>query len=110
MAVVLSFVIAAIATLVQKHSTFKRNFIVVLIVLQFIVLPTVTSYTFKLYNCTDPYKQGDSYLAYDVDIQCWEGDHNYYALKVGIPSIVFWIVGLPALAMATLFVYREKLD
>jgi len=109
MAAFVAIVIASTVTFVKRHSKFKRNFIVSLIVLEFITLPTVTTYTFKLYNCTDPFKEGTNYMADDVDVECWEGDHNFYAKNVGITSIVLWIVGLPAFAILVLFLKRGNL-
>jgi len=108
-AFMVSFILAAFATCIHKHSSYWRNLIVTNIVLMFVVLPPITSITFALYNCVDVFNDENTYLAVDVDIQCWEGDHNYYAKKVGIPSTVFWIVGVPLVALFILFRRRQRL-
>lgn len=73
-------------------------------------LPAVTTITFAIYNCVDVFSDSHTYLAIDMNIQCWSGDHSYYAKNVGIPIIVIWIVGLPALALIILIVKRKALN
>ena len=81
-----------------------------IIVLIFVVLPPITSITFSLFNCVKPFNDNQSYLAMDVDIQCWSGSHNDYAKKAAIPSVIFWVVGLPVLALLKMFFMRKQLQ
>jgi hypothetical protein len=79
------------------------------IILIFMTLPAVTTITFAIYNCVDVFSDGNSYLALDVNLQCWTGDHNFYAKNIGIPIIVIWIVGLPMIALFIMFRQRKQL-
>lgn len=45
------------------------------IILIFMTLPSVTTITFAIYNCVDVFGDGDTYLAVDMSLQCWAGDH-----------------------------------
>lgn len=81
-----------------------------IIILIFMTLPTVTSITFAIYNCVDVFNDGSTYLALDVSLQCWTGDHNFYAQNLGIPIIIIWIVGLPLVAWFILFRKRQNLS
>ena len=86
------------------------NLIKSIIIIIFISLPPITSITFAIYNCVEIFNDGDSYLALDMDIQCWEDNHSYYAKSFGIPIIVIWVIGLPTLALAILFTKRKQLQ
>lgn len=57
-----------------KVSTWTK-LIMSVIILIFMTLPTVTTITFAIYNCVDVFGDGDSYLAVDMSLQCWTGDH-----------------------------------
>jgi hypothetical protein len=75
-------------------------------ILIFITLPAVTTITFAIYNCVDVFQDKKTYLALDVNLQCWTGDHNFYARNIGIPIIMIWVVGLPLLAL--IIMYRQR--
>ena len=100
---------AMLSTAFKHDTSFKRNFIVCFIVLMFVVLPPITSITFSIYNCINVYDDGSKYLAIDVNNECWTGDHKFYALNIGVPSIACWIVGLPLIAFIVLFKKRKGL-
>jgi hypothetical protein len=72
-------------------------------------LPPITSMTFGIYNCVEIFNDGDTYLAQDMSLQCWDGEHNYYAKSFGIPIIIIWIVALPVAALVILFLRRKTL-
>ena len=80
-----------------------------IIILIFMTLPTITTITFAIYNCIDIFSNGNTYLALDMRLQCWHGDHNFYAKSFGIPIILIWILGLPVLAFVLLFRKRKEL-
>jgi hypothetical protein len=82
--------------------TFTRLIMSVTILI-FITLPAVTTITFAIYNCVEVFQDDKTYLALDVNLQCWTGDHNFYARNIGIPIIIIWIVGLPLLALFIMF-------
>lgn len=88
----------------------KRSLAITIIVLLFVSLPPITSTTFTLLNCTEAFGDGDMYLAVDVSIACWEGEHGAYALRAALPTILFWVLGLPFVAFLILFRKRERLQ
>jgi len=51
----------------------------------------------------------DSYLDGNLEIKCWESEHLKWALMVGLPSFVFWGLGLPIAAIWMLRRNQEKL-
>ena len=79
------------------------------IILIFITLPILTTITFSIYNCVDALNDGHTYLALDMSLQCWTGDHYKYAVAIGVPVIIIWIIALPLLALYLLFRKRKEL-
>jgi hypothetical protein len=83
------------------------NFIVSIIVLIFVCLPPITNITFAMFSCLEIFQDGDSYLALDLDVKCWSGQHNVYSKAFGIPILIVWIIGLPLIALIALFRRRQ---
>ena len=83
------------------------KFIMSVIIIIFMTLPSVTSITFSVYNCVNVFNDNNTYLAIDLSEECWVGNHAYYAKEIGIPIIIIWIVGLPLVALAIL-IYHKK--
>mmetsp|Transcript_7339 Transcript_7339/g.6561 ORF Transcript_7339/g.6561 Transcript_7339/m.6561 type:complete len:84 (-) Transcript_7339:1540-1791(-) len=73
-AIILAIIVWALAGLVKKTLTVKRNMIISTIVLIFLFLPSISSITMSIYNCIDIFGNGDSYLAVDMSLQCWAGE------------------------------------
>lgn len=56
--------------------------------------PDISHIVFASLSCTD--RAGESRLFNDLDIVCWTGQHNLFIWLISVPSILFWIIGLPA--------------
>jgi hypothetical protein len=104
-----AFIFWGIWRMFRRHSNAWTNLITSVIIIIFICLPSITSLTFSIYNCIEIFNDGDTYLAVDMNIQCWDGTHNYYSQSYGIPIIIIWVIGLPALAFILLFLRRKNL-
>lgn len=86
----------------------RDRIVLSVIVLLFIVHPSVTGMAVGLFNC---YSLNDKLWLYkDLSIECWTGTHKAYALGIGIPMIVLWVVGLPFTGFIIVRHYRKKLD
>ncbi len=68
---------------------------VTLIIFVFLVLPPIMSLGFDGFNCKDIFNDGDTYLVPDMNVKCWDGDHDFYAKAFGIPIMILWVIGLP---------------
>lgn len=93
-----------------KKWQIKRNIIISIIVLIFIALPPISTITMSIYNCVDIFADGNSFLAVDMSIKCWEGEQSKYAKRFGVPVIIIWIVGFPVFALILLFKNRKRLQ
>lgn len=93
----------------RKNTQTATRLIMSITILIFMTLPAVTTITFAIYNCVDVFSDGNTYLALDVSLECWTGNHNFYASNIGIPIILLWIVGLPIIALIIMYCQRKSL-
>jgi hypothetical protein len=96
-----------IAGCCRKNMNYKNNLLMSVIILIYMCLPPLTSLAFDVFNCKDIFYDGNSYLVEDFGIQCWKDDHNLYSKMFGIPIILIWIIGIPAITFFIL--YKKKI-
>ncbi|CDW85403.1 UNKNOWN [Stylonychia lemnae] len=108
-AISLTFIFWSIIKLIRRNIQAFTHLITSVIIVIFISLPPVTSITFSIFNCIEIFNDGDTYLALDMSIQCWQDQHSHYANSFGIPIIVIWVIGLPLVALIILFTRRHQL-
>jgi hypothetical protein len=84
--------------LCRRRSRAKQHLIISVIVLIFVCLPSIVTITFSIFNCQHIFGTSTSYLAADMSIECWTGEHLYYAKSYGIPIVIIWVFGLPVIA------------
>lgn len=87
----------------QKSGRIISTIIIVL----FLVHPTITTIMFNAFNCQDV--DGKSLLYEDLEIECNVGQHRLYSLSIALPSIVIWGLGIPSLALLLLYQRRKDL-
>ena len=78
------------------------------VVVIFLIYPSLITISFGLFNCyeLDP---GQMWLLKDLQIKCWGSDHRRWALIIGIPMLLFWVVGIPFTALLILIRRRHML-
>eukprot|EP00347_Sterkiella_histriomuscorum_P017693 403348360 len=96
--------------LIRRNTKVVTNLITSIIIVIFISLPPITSITFAIFNCVEIFNDGDTFLALDMNIQCWQDQHSYYANSFGIPIIIIWVLGLPLIALVILILRRNQLN
>lgn len=45
-----------------------------------------------------------------MDYSCYSFDQLRWAIGVGLPMIVIWVIGMPAVALGFMIKYRKKLE
>jgi hypothetical protein len=103
-----TFFWVAVAIYRGNSSVLRNQMVTTLIVLFFLVHPSIVQMMFKSLSCMeiDP---GESWLLEDLSIRCWEGDHYVYSTAVGLPGLIIWGLGIPALALKLLITRRYRL-
>eukprot|EP00350_Pseudokeronopsis_sp_OXSARD2_P012590 CAMPEP_0170548842 /NCGR_PEP_ID=MMETSP0211-20121228/7020_1 /TAXON_ID=311385 /ORGANISM="Pseudokeronopsis sp., Strain OXSARD2" /LENGTH=243 /DNA_ID=CAMNT_0010854503 /DNA_START=1879 /DNA_END=2610 /DNA_ORIENTATION=- len=74
----------------------------------FLIYPTITSYAFGMFNCSEV--EEVSYLSVDFDIECWSKEHIGLQLKYTLPAVLVWVLGFPCLVFYLLHKNRASLD
>jgi hypothetical protein len=92
-----------------KRINLVQNARVTAFILIYLMYPTITNLSFSLFNCL---KLDDNrhYLRRDLSVQCWTPDHLKIAFGIGIPLIVFWVIGFPTYIFFRLRNLRQRLD
>ena len=78
------------------------------IILLFLVHPTIVQYMFSNFNCLDI--DEDQRIYDDLEVVCWNAEHINYSLMIAVPSIVIWGFGIPFFAWVILARNKEDLD
>jgi hypothetical protein len=72
------------------------------VALLYLVWPSLCSQTFSLFACRSICEDATTFLRADLDVSCWEGVHAHYAFGLGLPMLVFYVIGLPVAAFLRL--------
>mmetsp|Transcript_15180 Transcript_15180/g.30724 ORF Transcript_15180/g.30724 Transcript_15180/m.30724 type:complete len:3257 (+) Transcript_15180:52-9822(+) len=97
--------------LVKELTQIRRgvHFYTACLSLMFMLYPTLVDRAFSLFSCeqlTDA-TESNRFLP-DMGQQCWTGEHLVYSLALGIPMLVFYVIGFPLLLLYLL--YKHKPD
>ena len=65
----------------------------------YLIWPALCSQTFSLFACRSICEDATTFLRADLDVSCWEGVHAHYAFGLGLPMLVFYVIGLPVAAL-----------
>ena len=85
-------VLSRVKHIVRFHSKMKATVVALL----FLMWPGLCSETFAMFSCRDVCEE--TLLRADLDETCWEGRHATFAYFLGIPMLIFYVVGLPTCA------------
>ncbi len=86
----------------KSPKTWTRKMRASVVALLYLVWPGLCSEVFALFACRSTC--GASRLLADLNELCFEGRHAAFALGLGLPMLVLYVVGLPAAAL--FMVYR----
>ena len=91
----------------QSDSMRIGRIISTIIVVLFLVHPTITTISFNAFNCQNI--DGKSRLFDDLEILCYKGNHNILSFGVAMPSIIIWGLGIPTIAFVLIYQNRKQL-
>eukprot|EP00736_Rhodelphis_marinus_P000669 Rmarinus@m.14180 len=86
----------------------KSRFTTTMIVVVFFLYPTITMELFQLFACKTV--DGTNYMLYSMDKECYGEDHRNELMSVGLPCLIFYVVGIPLVMFWILHQNRQKLD
>jgi hypothetical protein len=70
----------------------------------FLWYPGLCQRLFRIFKCVDI--GGTSYLAADLTVRCWEGNHDFYARSSGV-FIAIYVIGIPFCIYCALMAHRN---
>jgi hypothetical protein len=96
--------------LVNFGKTTTDKIVVTILVILYILYPTVARQVFKLLACRGGFSDGPtaSYLLYDLSLSCWTGTHLIYTLCIGVPTVVLYMLGFPLFIVYILSINKDK--
>ena len=90
-------------------SSFLKWMTTAFVVVVFTLHPTLSKFLFGLFNCIE-INSGEYWLRENMDMQCWTGKHLKWALTIGGPSIIVWVILVPTLLLLILKKNKPLLD
>lgn len=92
-----------------KMKQIKLKLLLTTTVIFYLAYPQIVKNTFALLRCTNEI-DGVSYLVLNTNIICFGSSHNKLVVFLGLPILVLWIFGIPAIILYTLYKKRKNLD
>ena len=77
-----------------EHTSFRAYWVSTLVLLLYLVYPTLVKQLATLCTCTMDIN-GASYLQLDPSVPCWQGSHLVWVCSAGVAGTLVYIVGLP---------------
>jgi hypothetical protein len=81
--------------------TIKQTALIVI----YLLYPTLTNLSFSLFNCVT-LEDDQIYLKRDFEVRCWTQEHIKMAALIGIPMMLFWVIGFPGYILHKLYSNR----
>ena len=88
----------------RKVRTPKDKFIVTVTAIVFLMYPTMCGQAFGLFSCKVVGNQ--AYLQVDLEEPCYKARHLLVVLLLGLPQLLFYVLGLPLLVLK--FLHRNR--
>ncbi|CDW77647.1 UNKNOWN [Stylonychia lemnae] len=79
-----------------------------LVILLFLIHPTLVSYFFKAFDCIKV--DGESRNKEDLQINCSTKQHQYFSLLIALPGLIVQGIGIPFFAFVLMFRKSKNLD
>ena len=112
LALILLFAVVFIILYLSSIKWFKdikRNIIISSICILYLLHPTLTKTSLSLFQCTTV-DTNMKRVTIEMTIECYSSTHLFWAIAVGIPMIVVWVLGMPAVMLYILIKNRNKLN
>jgi hypothetical protein len=79
-----------------------------IIVVLFLAHPNIVKTMFSVFSCQE-IDSGEWWILEDMNLPCFKDDHPKYVMLIGVPGLILWGIGIPAVTLFALVKYRKKL-
>lgn len=87
-------------------SWFRDRFISLLITTMWVIYPDLIQLLFNAFTCIT-LDDGSTRLFRDLEVVCWQDEHENTIKYIGIPFIIFYVVGIPVFFIYQLRKYKD---
>ena len=108
---ILALIAWTIIGLIKKNLKhyLSNELITSIIVIDFLIHPTITTVMFSVFSCTYLEGTGEYWLLDNLNQQCWDTEHNFVVQFVAAPALFAWTIGIPAVTSILIFKNRNRL-
>jgi len=78
-------------------------------ILLFLLYPSVSLFSFRVFTCIE-LDDGRFFLEDDLSVECNTDIHTRFSVGIGIPAMLFYVLGIPCLMMYMVFRERKNLE
>ena len=75
-----------------------------------LLYPTLTRCTFLLFSCRTLVGEQGLFWREDLSMRCYEGAHLYWAVGLGLPSLLIYVLGFPIAKFVAVYKRRHRLE
>ena len=93
----------------EKSFELKRSIVVSTICILFLFHPKLTSESLSVFLWSKV-NDSDFRMTHHMEYKCYSWSHISWAIFVGLPILIFWVIGLPAYAFYVLTKHRNELE
>eukprot|EP00347_Sterkiella_histriomuscorum_P024040 403332515 len=97
-----------ISKIKKEKGVLRTKAISTLVILLFLVHPSLVSNYLKIFNCVDI--DGESRNKDNLEIECNSKSHELWKTVVTLPAIIVWGLGIPFFAYLLMFTRRNQLE
>ena len=90
-----------------SRNVFQQRYTATVIIVVFLSHPTISKVMFSVFDCRSI--DGIRHLYSNMDIVCYTGGHQVYALAVGLPGLFLWVLGVPLLVYIKMKGLKDQL-
>jgi hypothetical protein len=87
----------------------KRNIVISLISVIFLLHPTLTRSSLSIFQCIEIDKN-DQRVLLDLDMDCYSSEHLMWCGILSVPILIVWVFGSPIIALLILIKHRKRLE
>lgn len=93
----------------KRMADYKRNIVVSMITIMFLLHPTLTETALGMFQWIE-IDENTSKVRIDLNMDWYSTEHIAWCMFIGVPMIGLWVIGTPLLALIILIKCRKDLD
>jgi len=97
-----------IASLLLRSEQARRKLVATLVLIVFVLHTSLTKVLFSAFACKE-LLPGEYWLSANLSIRCWDEEHMSNLMRMALPGIAVWVIGLPTITLLQLVISKHVL-